>query len=79
VNYNMANSQQLHPDLVLLMVMKCMKETTYSGYNRSITEYAWQVRTGWLPTVWAIELMGIDFSKIGYLNPLHKDGLVSVI
>jgi len=76
VNYNMANlAQQLHPDLAVIDGYEGM-EGNGPTLGTPIDHRVCVASMDWLAADRvAIELMGIDFSKIGYLNHCTKMGL----
>jgi uncharacterized protein (DUF362 family) len=76
VNYNMAMlARQLHPDLALIDGFEGM-EGNGPTLGTAIDHRVCVASTDWLAADRvAIELMGIDFSKIGYLNHCSQMGL----
>jgi uncharacterized protein (DUF362 family) len=76
VNYNMANlAQRLHPDLAVIDGYEGM-EGNGPTLGTAIDHRVCVVSQDWLAADRvAIELMGIDFTKIGYLNHCSQMGL----
>ena len=77
INYNLfALAQRLHPHLAVIDGFEGMEgngpDARHAGRSPRVRRRA---PTGWPPTAWRVELMGIDFAKVGYLNYCAEAGL----